>query len=185
MDSLIAAAARGLAAGDPLGALNYIALRDDAPALALRGIAMAQLGDLARAKLLLKRAAKAFGPKEAVARARCAVAEAEIALVSRDLAWPVKALATARATLQARGDRVNAAHARHLVIRRLILIGSLAEAERLMDGFDASPLPPALRAAHELVAAGIALRSEERRVGKESRSRRALRPRQRMRSCRR
>jgi hypothetical protein len=158
MDSLIAAAARGLAAGDPLGALNYIALRDDAPALALRGIAMAQLGDLARAKLLLKRAAKAFGPKEAVARARCAVAEAEIALVSRDLAWPVKTLATARATLQARGDRVNAAHARHLVIRRLILIGSLAEAERLMDGFDASPLPPALRAAHDLVVAGIALR---------------------------
>src|SRR6185503_12782529 len=158
MDSVIAAAARGLAAGDPLGALNYIALRDDPPALALRGIAMAQLGDLARAKLLLKRAGKAFGPKEAVARARCAVAEAEIALVSRDLAWPVKTLEAARATLEARGDRVNAAHARHLIIRRLILIGRLAEAERLMDGFDPSPLPPALRAAHELVAAGLALR---------------------------
>jgi hypothetical protein len=158
MDSLIAAAARGLAAGDPLGALNYIALRDDPPALALRGIAMAQLGDLARAKLLLKRAGKAFGPKEAVARARCAVAEAEIALVSRDLAWPVKTLEAARATLEARGDRVNAAHARHLIIRRLILIGRLAEAERLMDGFDPSPLPPALRAAHELGVAGLALR---------------------------
>jgi len=158
MDSVIAAAARGLAAGDPLGALNYIALRDDPPALALRGIAMAQLGDLARAKLLLKRAGKAFSPKEAVARARCAVAEAEIALVSRDLAWPVKTLEAARATLEARGDRINAAHARHLIIRRLILIGRLAEAERLMDGFDPSPLPPALRAAHELVAAGLALR---------------------------
>src|SRR3569833_590417 len=101
MDSVIAAAARGLAAGDPLRALNYIALRDDAPALALRGIAMAQLGDLPRAKLLLKRAGAAFGPKEAVARARCAVAEAELALVSRDLAWPVKALAAALATLRA------------------------------------------------------------------------------------
>src|SRR3569833_3977595 len=148
MDSVIAAAARGLAAGDPLGALNYIALRDDAPALALRGIAMAQLGDLARAKLLLKRAAKAFGPKEAVARARCAVAEAEIALVSRDLGWPVKALEAARVTLLARGDAVNAARALHLVIRRLILIGRLGEAERLIDGFEPSPLPPSLRAAH-------------------------------------
>src|SRR5581483_1617245 len=106
MDSLITAAARALATADPLGALNFIALRDDAPALALRGIAMAQLGDLARAKLLLRRAARAFGPKEAIARARCAVAEAEIALVSRDLNWPVKALEAAWATLEARGDRV-------------------------------------------------------------------------------
>src|SRR5579875_2690334 len=110
MDSVIAAAARALAAGDPLGALNFIALRDDAPALALRGIAMAQLGDLARAKLLLKRAARAFGPKEVTARARCAVAEAEIALVSRELNWPVKALEAARAVLETRGDKVNAAH---------------------------------------------------------------------------
>ena len=173
MDALITAAARDLAAGDPLGALNYVALRDDAPALALRGIAMAQLGDLARAKLLLKRAGKAFGPKEAVARARCAVAEAEIALVSRDLGWPVKTLEAARATLDARGDRINAAHARHLVIRRFILIGRLAEAERLMDGFDASPLPPALRAAHELVAAGIALRRLRTKPAREALARAA------------
>ena len=101
MDSLITAAARALAAGDPLGALNRVALRDDAPALALRGIAMAQLGDLVRAKALLRSAARAFGPKEAVARARCVVAEAEIALVSRDLGWPAKALDAARATLEA------------------------------------------------------------------------------------
>ena len=98
--SLITAAARALAAGDPLGALNRVALRDDAPALALRGIAMAQLGDLVRAKALLRGAARAFGPKEAVARARCIVAEAEIALVSRDLGWPAKALDAARATLE-------------------------------------------------------------------------------------
>ena len=158
MDSLITGAARALAAANPLAALNLIALRDDAPALALRGIAMAQLGDLARARLLLRQAARAFGPKEAVARARCAVAEAEIALVSRDLAWPVKALEAAQATLQARGDRSNAAHARHLAIRRLLLIGRIGEAERLLQGFDPAPLPPALRAAHELVVAGIALR---------------------------
>jgi hypothetical protein len=158
MDSLTTAAARALASGDPLGALNVIALRDDAPALALRGIAMAQLGDLARARLLLRRAAKAFSPREAVARARCAVAEAEIALVSRDLNGPVKTLEAARATLEARGDTANAAHARHLAIRRLILIGRVAEAERLLADFDPAPLPPALRAAHELVVAGIALR---------------------------
>src|SRR5215510_15528936 len=108
MDSLITAAGRALAAGDPIGALNRVALREDAPALALRGIAMAQLGDLARAKLLLKRAARAFGTKEAVARARCIVAEAEIALVSRELNWPVKALDAARTTLERAGDRANA-----------------------------------------------------------------------------
>src|SRR4030081_1594204 len=117
MDSLITAAARALATGDPLGALKRVALRDDAPALALRGIAMAQLGDLVRAKALLRSAARAFGPKEAVSRARCIVAEAEIALVSRDLVvgsgaprlgWPAKALDAARATLEEHGDRVNA-----------------------------------------------------------------------------
>jgi tetratricopeptide (TPR) repeat protein len=158
MDSLITAAARALAAGDPLGALNRVALRDDAPALALRGIAMARLGDLTRAKALLRRAARAFGPKEAVARARCVVADAEIALVSRDLGWPAKALEAARATLEAHGDRVNAAHARHLEVRRLLLIGRLEQAERVLAELDAAPLPPALRAIHELVVAGIAIR---------------------------
>ena len=142
MDSLITAAARALVAGDPLGALNRVALRDDAPALALRGIAMAQLGDLVRAKALLKSAARAFGPKEAVARARCVVAEAEIALVSRDLGWPAKALDAARATLEAHGDRVNAVHARNLEIRRLLLIGRLDEAERTIGELDPTPLPP-------------------------------------------
>src|ERR1700729_2170619 len=125
MDSLITAAGHALAGGDPLGALNLIALRDDAPALALRGIAMAQLGDLDRAKSLLRRAARAFGPREEVSRARCVVAEAEIALVSRDLGWPAKALDAARATLEQHGDAVNAAHARYLTIRRLLLIGRL------------------------------------------------------------
>ncbi len=158
MDSLITAAARALAAGDPLGALKRVALRDDAPALALRGIAMAQLGDLVRAKTLLKSAARAFGPREAVARARCVVAEAEIALVSRDLSWPAKALDTARATLEKHGDRFNAAHARNLEARRLLLIGRLDEAERALFPLGSTPLPPASRAAHELIVAGIAIR---------------------------
>jgi hypothetical protein len=158
MDSLITAAGRALAAGDPLGALKRVALRDDAPALALRGIAMAQLGELVRAKALLKSAARAFGPRETVARARCVVAEAEIALVSRDLNWPAKALDGARATLEAHGDRVNAAHARYLEVRRLLLIGRLDVAERMLDELDPAPLPPASRAAHELVVGGIAMR---------------------------
>jgi hypothetical protein len=158
MDSLITAAARALAAGDVLGALKRVALRGDAPALALRGIAMAQLGDLVRAKALLRSAARAFGPREAVARARCVVAEAEIALVSRDLGRSPKTLETARATLEAHGDRVNAAHARHVEVRRLLLIGRLAEAERMLAELDPSPFPPASRAAHELVVAGIAMR---------------------------
>ena len=158
MDSLITAAAQALAAGDPLGALDRVALRDDAPALALRGIAMAQLGDLVRAKMLVRRAARAFGPKEALARARCIVAEAEIALASRDLGWPVNALDAARVTLDAHGDGVNAAHARYLHIRRLLLIGQLDDAQQRLAQLDPSTLPPSLRATHELVAAGIAMR---------------------------
>lgn len=158
MDSLITAAARALAAGDPFGALNRVALRDDAPALALRGIAMAQLGDLPRAKALLRSAARAFGPREAMARARCVVAEAEIALVSRDLNWPAKALDAARIALEQHGDRLNAAHARHVQVRRLLLIGRLDEAERVLAGLDPTLFPPASRAAYELAIAGIAMR---------------------------
>jgi hypothetical protein len=158
MDSLITAAARSLAAGDPLGALKRVALRDDAPALALRGIAMAQLGEFVRAKELLRRATRAFGSKESLARARCIVAEAEVALASRDLGWPEKALASARVILESRGDLVNAAHARYLEVRRLVLIGRLDEAERMLADFDPTSLPPALRTAHELVVTGIAMR---------------------------
>jgi hypothetical protein len=158
MDSLITAAARALASGDPLGALKRVALRDDAPALALRGIAMAQLGDLGRAKMLLRSAARAFGPKEALARARCVVAEAEIALVSRDLGQSPKVLEAARATLEAHGDRANAAHARYIAIRRLLLIGQLDEAERMLADLADPPLSAASKTVHELVLAGIAVR---------------------------
>src|SRR4051812_11833484 len=169
MDSLITAAARALAAGDPLGALKRVALRDDAPALALRGIALAQLGDLARAKALVRRGARGFGgeggggrgrrggagagvapapPRLGVARARCVVAEAEIALASRDLGWPAATLDGARKTLEAHGDLVNAAHARHLGVRRLVLIGRLDEAERALAALDPTVLPPASRTVH-------------------------------------
>ena len=158
MDSLITAAANALASGDALGALNYIARRNDPSALALRGIAMAQLGDLRRARMLLRRAARAFDPREAVARARCAVAEAEIALVSRDLSWPIEALDMAHQALETRGDHANAAHARYLRGRYLLLIGRIDQAENLLQGFDPAPLPPASLAGHELVVAGIAMR---------------------------
>jgi len=158
MDSMIAAAAHALAAGDVLGAMKRVALRDDAPALALRGIALAQLGDFERARTLLKSAGRAFTPRETVARARCSLAQAEIALVSRDLGWPEKALEAARLTLEQHGDRRNAAHARNLQIRRLLLLGRLDEAETLLATLDPSPLPPAARASLELTVAGIAIR---------------------------
>ncbi|ROM85535.1 DNA-binding protein [Pseudomonas brassicacearum] len=157
-DPLITAAARALAAGDPVAALNRVALRNDAPALALRGIAMAQLGDLVRARALMRRAGAAFGPKEAVARARCVVAEGEIALASRDLAWPMKRLDAARAVLETHDDRANVAHAHTIEIRRLLLIGRLDEAERRLVDLEFACLPLASRAACELVAAGIAMR---------------------------
>ena len=174
MDSLITAAAQALAAGDPLGALKRVALRDDAAALALRGIAMAQLGDLVRARALLRSAARAFSPREAVARARCLVAEAEIAFASRDLSWPVKSLEAARATLEAHGDRLNAAHARYLEVRRLLLISRVDEAEHALAQLDPTNLPPVLKAVHELVAAGIALRRLQTRAARDALARARL-----------
>lgn len=173
MDSLITAAARALAVGDPLGALKRVALRDDPPALALRGIAMAQLGDLARAKVLLRSAARAFGPREMVSRARCIVAEAEIAFASRELGWSAKTLDAARATLEAHGDRVNAAHARYLEIRRQVLIGRTDDAQRALDALDPAALPPATRAMHELIVAGIAIRRIRTEVARHALSRAA------------
>jgi hypothetical protein len=158
MDVQIAAAARALATGDAFGALNRVALRDDAPALALRGIAMAQLGDLNRAKALMRSARRAFGAEDSLARARCAVAEAEIALAMRELNWPVRTLEAARVTLGSHGDWTNAAYARYLAVRRLLLIGRLDEAEHQLAALDPTPLPPALMAAYELVEAGIAIR---------------------------
>jgi len=166
VDSLITAAARALAVGDPLGALKRIALREDPPALALRGTAMAQLGDLARARALLRRAARAYGPREALARARCMVAEAEIAVASRDLSWSSRSLSAARVVLEEHGDRVNAAHARYLEIRRLLLIGRLDEAEHSVGQLDPNAVPPPLRAAHELIIAGIAVRRVRTRTAR-------------------
>jgi hypothetical protein len=179
MDAQIAAAARALSLGDPLGALNRVALRDDAHSLALRGIAMAQLGDLARARELLRRAGRAFGPHDVVARARCAVAEAEVALAARDLLGrSTDALGAARATLEAHGDRVNAAYARHLEGRRLLLVGRIDEAERAVAELDPAALPPAARSTHELVVAGIAIRRLHTRAARAALDRAARAARQ-------
>ena len=158
MDSLITAAASALAAGDPLGALNRVALREDPPALALRGIAMAQLGDFPLARTLLRRAARAFGPHEPMERARCRVAEAEVALASRELNWPTEPLEQAAQVLQSHGDRINAAHARYLLIRRALLIGKLDEADMLLGLLEPGSLPAPLRTVHWLIAAGLAVR---------------------------
>lgn len=158
MDSLITAAASALAAGDPLGALNRVALREDPPALALRGIAMAQLGDFPLARTLLRRAARAFGPHEPMERARCRVAEAEVALASRELNWPTEPLKQAAQVLQSHGDRINAAHARYLLIRRALLIGKLDEADMLLGLLEPGSLPAPLRTVHWLIAAGLAVR---------------------------
>jgi hypothetical protein len=171
MDSMISAAARALAVGDALGALQRVSLRNDPPALALRGIAMAQLGEYPRARDLLRRAARAFGAREALARARCVLAEAEVLLAMRELGGPTRTLATAAATLEANGDQANALHARLIAARRLLLLGHLDEAATVlaragpafmdhrqsMRGRNA--VPPALEAVAELLAAELALRS--------------------------
>src|SRR5215470_10766444 len=150
MDSLVTAAARALRAGDPLSALKRIALRDDAPALALRGIAMAQLGELAKAKLLLRRAARRFGPRESIESARCVTAEAEVALAARDLVWPGRALAEALRTFTVRGDHENRIHTRLLQIRRLLLLGQVNEADLALSSLDLSAAPARLTATGEL-----------------------------------
>jgi len=168
MDSLLTAAARALASGDPLGALQYVALREDPPALALRGIAMAQLGELSRARQLLRRAARGFGPREAVARARCAVAEAEIALAARDLAPSSRAIDAARRSLEQHGDTANAAHAQLIAIRRLLLLGRVRDAERSLAERDWRAAPPMLAAIAELARADIALRRAHARDARQA-----------------
>ncbi|MEF7612532.1 helix-turn-helix domain-containing protein [Aquincola sp. MAHUQ-54] len=159
MDSLITAAARALAAGDVLGALQRVSLRQDPPALALRGVAMAQLGEHPRARELLRRAARGFGSREALARARCVVAEAEVALAMRDLRSPARALAAASAVLEAHADRANAQQARLIAVRRLLLLGRAGEAAAALAGLDVHGLPPALQAVAALTEAEVALRS--------------------------
>ncbi|HEY6513647.1 MAG TPA: helix-turn-helix domain-containing protein, partial [Burkholderiaceae bacterium] len=163
MDSLIAAAGRALAAGDALGALKRVSLRDDPPALALRGIAMAQLGELARARELLRRAARGFGAHEELSRARCVVAQAEVALAMRDLGGSPRTLAAAATTLEARADHANALHARLIAVRRLLLLGRLDEAASALAALDAGArsrsVPPSLLALAELAGAEVALRS--------------------------
>jgi hypothetical protein len=158
VDASITAAGRALRAGDPLGALKRVALREDPAALALRGIAMAQLGDLGRSRSLLRRAGRGFGARETVERALCLTAEAEVALAARDLAWPARALAEALRVFAARGDRENAAHARLLQVRRLLLLGRVDEAEGACATLALADGPARLAAIAALVAFEIALR---------------------------
>ncbi len=159
MDALISSAARALAAGDALQALQRVALRDDPPALALRGIAMAQLGELPRARELLRQAARAFGPREELARARCVVAEAEVALALRDFTAPPRTLASAHATLAARGDHGNALQAQLIAVRRALLLGRLEDATRLLGEVPTHGLPALPAAIAALARAELALRS--------------------------
>jgi len=168
VDSLITSAALALANGDFFSALNRVALRDDPPALALRGIAMAQLGDLERAKILLRKATRAFGPKQPISQARCIVAEAEIALAVRDLDWSARRLENAHKILEAHGDLINAAYARHLQVRLLLLFGHLNEAEALISQLNPALFSPAFKAAHELVIAGIAIRRLQIKLAREA-----------------
>jgi hypothetical protein len=156
---MTSAAARALGACDPIGALKRVGLRGDPPALALRGIAMAQLGQLSRARELLRLAARRFGSHEPVARARCVVAEAEVALAMRDLRASTRELAAAATTLEARSDRVNTLHARLIALRRLLLIGRLDEATLSLAALDKRSMPPTLQAAAELAAAELSLRA--------------------------
>lgn len=158
MDAVIVAAGHALAHGDVLGALKRVALRDDPAALALRGLAMAQMGELERARALLKSAARRFGPREIVAKARCRLAETEIALVLRNLNWPETRLTEVRSVLTFHGDQANATHALQLEARRLLLLGKPDRAEALLQAASSASVPAQLAAGHHLIEAGIAMR---------------------------
>lgn len=157
-DPLIQSAARSLAQGDPLRTLKQLGLRQDPSALALRGIALAHLGDLSRARALLIRAATAFGSAHAVARARCEIAAAEVALALRDLTSVPCALEAAQRTLEQAGDRLNAAHARLVQARHLALLGQIQAATALVESIEPAGLSPALRAVRSLLRSGLAMR---------------------------
>lgn len=168
MDSLVNAAARALAVGDALGALNRVALRDDPPALALRGIAMAQLGEYPLSRELLKRAARGFGAREPLARARCLVADAEVALALRDVTGSPKPLAAAADLLASRGDAFNAGQARLIAVRRLLLLGRLDEAATALGRLDVTALPTMRLAIAELASAEIEARMLRAAPAKEA-----------------
>ena len=156
MQNPLSVAGRALASGDPLAALKLVALREDAPALALRGIAMAQLGDLNRAKQLLRKAMRTFTKAQPLARARCILAQSEVALAARDLTAPTS-LSWAIRTLDAHGDARNGAYARLLAIRRFVLLGRVDEAESGLEQLE-QRMPAMLATIAELMRAEIALR---------------------------
>jgi hypothetical protein len=158
MDAALEAAAHALSRFDPLTALKSVALRDDAEGLALRGIAMAQLGDYPTARKLLERAASAFHGQP-VARARCLAALGEIALASRDLREAKRGLARALVELEVQGDRLNALFVRLQEVRRLVLSGAVTDATAMHRSLDLTGAPATLRALADLIGADLAVRS--------------------------
>lgn len=174
MDAFIAAAARALASGDALGALKRVALREDPPALAMRGIAMAQLGDYPRAGALLRRAASTFGRREELARARCALAGAEVGLAMRDLTGSFRAFQSIAKTLEAHGDLVNSQHAYLVDARRLLLMGRVGAAATALARLNLQCLPPSLATVAELAHAEVALRSLHTAAAREALNRAAV-----------
>ncbi|NTX04657.1 HTH domain-containing protein [Myxococcus sp. CA040A] len=161
MDVLVTVAARALREGDPLGALQRVALREDAPALALRGVAMAQLGEFPRALHLLKRAARAYGSGDVLARARCGVAEAEVALASRDFEGAEVVLVEALRTFELHGDSENARYTRLLQARHALVLGRVDAAERLLAELDPSDAPAMHSTLARLLSFEVALRRGE------------------------
>jgi DNA-binding transcriptional ArsR family regulator len=148
MDSLITAAAHALAAGDPLGALQRVALREDAPALALRGIAMAQLGELSDVEALL--ASKALvvdGCRFVVRDARTVISLARrpvLFALARALAegWPADVPRDAllsRAFEVKRGNESHRARLRVEVGRLRRVLRAVAEVHATKRGFALTP----------------------------------------------
>lgn len=155
VDASVEAAAEALTRGDPLTALDLVALRRDAVCLALRGTAMAQLGDYASAKALLLQARDA-GSGLLGARTDVALAEVEVAL--RELTTDIEPLVRAGAVLQAAGDVHNASLATLVLARRALLLGRVTDAAKSRNALDLRGLPPRLQVIAELVSVEIGMR---------------------------
>ena len=156
---MLTAAAQALDAGDVLGALKRVALRTDAVGLAIRGVALARLGKRERARELLRSAAKEFGSAAPLGRARCLLADAEIALASRDLRGIDTALARVGRELRGLGDPSNALHAECLAARSSLLRGQLSEAARALRVLDTRHASAPLQAEIQLAWVELHLRT--------------------------
>lgn len=155
-ESSLQDAASALARGDALRALSVVGPFEDVPALTLKGIAYAQMGDLELARRALLAAAK--GASGELVRARIQAALAEVTLAEGDASRAAREAQDAARTLAKLGDVRNAAMQELVVARAELLLGQLGDARRRVDALLAQELDGDVRGVTLLASAEIAVR---------------------------